>query len=119
MDTVPVVGGLHRHLIEPLFKRRQKLHHRLKLAWQLLLPDSLAILVHDTYHKVIAVQVDSCHYFFHVGRLSVLSVVVTVLLTNDNSLTGKEADLPTSKPQMFISASVKPRSCCRCPAGLE
>jgi hypothetical protein len=60
-QPIPVAGGLHRQLLELLLIWRQKFHDLFQIALQLLVRHALAVLVNDSDHNVIAMQVDSRH----------------------------------------------------------
>src|SRR6266404_3110791 len=79
-QPVPIVSGLHCHLLQPLFEWSQKLCYLFELAGQFAARHSLAVCIHDADHNVIAMQIDSCHYFLHWSPFS-FSVVVVVTTT--------------------------------------
>src|SRR5207237_8194795 len=75
-QPVPIVSGLHCHLLQPPFEWSQKLRYLFELAGQLGAAHPFTVCIHDADHNVIAMQIDSCHYFLHWSPFSFSVVVV-------------------------------------------
>ena len=60
-QPIPVIGGLHGQLFQPVFEGRQKLADAFEFTRQFLMRQPFAFPVHDAHHNVVAMQVDPSH----------------------------------------------------------
>src|SRR6266851_6782354 len=103
-QPVPIVSGLHRHLLQPLFEWSQKLRYLFELTGQFGARHPFAICIHDADHNVIAMQIHSCHYFLHWSPFSFSVVVVT---TTERQLFYCEATASSTALTVYQSSLFK------------
>ena len=71
-------------------ERGQKLHHRFEPTGQLLARHPFAVQIQDADHKVVAMQVDSCHQLRHWSPFG-FEFCCSFILLNERPLFYREA----------------------------